>query len=415
MSDKALFDRLTGFVRDWYGTSDFVPLHAPVFEGHEKSCLEETIDSTFVSSVGAYVDRFERDMERYTGAGRAVATVNGTAALHTALILAGVRPGDLVLTQSLTFVATCNAISYCQARPVFIDVDPGRLSLSPQALESWLEAHARIHEGSPQTPPFCEHKESGQPVRACVPMHTFGHPADMERLMEICRRWHIFLIEDAAESLGSLYQDRHTGTFGQSGILSFNGNKIMTTGGGGMILTDEQAGSRAKHLTTTAKRAHPYEFHHDEIGYNYRMPNLNAALGCAQLEQLDHFVRQKRELAFAYRDFFKDTSLQWVCEPADSRSNFWLNAVICEDRQQRDALLQATNEAGIMTRPVWQLMHTLPLFADALRDGQEQARWLADRLVNLPSSVRPRNRDKDPSGTGTEAGAGQKLEKGKHA
>ena len=242
-------------------------------------------------------------------------------------------------------------------------------------------------------------------------MHTFGHPADLERLVEICRRWHVLLVEDAAESLGSFYMDRHTGTFGQSGILSFNGNKIMTTGGGGMILTDTQTASRAKHLTTTAKRAHPYEFYHDETGYNYRMPNLNAALGCAQLEQLDHFVRQKRELAFAYRNFFKDTSLQWVHEPADSRSNFWLNAVICEDRRQRDALLQATNGDGIMTRPVWQLMHTLPLFADALRDGQEQARWLADRLVNLPSSVRPRNRDQDPDGDGT----GTEQEKGRHA
>lgn len=379
-----MFDTLVDFIRDQYRTTEFIPLHAPVFSGNERKYVLDTIDSTFVSSVGAFVDQFERDMESYTGSARAVATVNGTAALHVALQLAGVRRDDLVLTQALTFVATCNAIAYCGAEPVFVDVDRHTLGLSPTALDAWLTEHARLDDDG-----VCRTRADGKPIRACLPMHTFGHPADLDALVEVCRRWHVALVEDAAESLGSLYKGRHTGTFGMLGTLSFNGNKILTTGGGGMILTDVETGARAKFLTTTAKRPHPYEFVHDEIGYNYRLPNLNAALGCAQLEQLDTFVQAKRVLAERYRNFFAGSSLQFVTEPAGCRSNYWLNAVICADPGERDALLQATNERSVMTRPIWTLMTRLPAFLQCRRDDQVNAEWLEARIVNLPSSVLP--------------------------
>jgi aminotransferase in exopolysaccharide biosynthesis len=379
-----MFDRLIRFVREQYRSDDFIPLHAPVLTGHERAYVADTIDSTFVSSVGAYVDRFEREMAAYTGSPRAVATVNGTAALHIALKLAGVQAGELVITQPLTFVATCNAIAYCNAEPVFIDVDRHTLGLSPSAMEAWLLEHARIGDDG-----LCRTKSDGKVIRACVPMHTFGHPADLDGLVAVCERWHLCLVEDAAESLGSVYRGRHTGTFGTLGTLSFNGNKIITTGGGGMILANEVLGTRAKHLTTTAKQPHPYEYVHDEVGYNYRMPNLNAALGCAQLEQLETFVANKRELAARYADHFKDGDLQFVTEPADCRSNYWLNAVICESQAQRDALLKATNDKGVMTRPIWALMNHLAMYAHCRRGELTNAEWLEARVVNLPSSVLP--------------------------
>lgn len=379
-----MLDSLIRFVRDQYRTDEFIPLHAPVFAGLERNYVSDTIDSTFVSSVGAYVDRFERDMGAYTGSPRAVATVNGTAALHIALQLVGVKSGDLVITQPLTFVATCNAIAYCGAEPVFVDVDRHTLGLSPAALEVWLDDNAWIDDEG-----VCRTSDTNQVVRACLPMHTFGHPADLDGLLEVCSRWKLALVEDAAESLGSFYKGRHTGTFGVVGTLSFNGNKIITTGGGGMILAGESLGNRAKHITTTAKQPHPYEYVHDEIGYNYRLPNLNAALGCAQLEQLEAFIANKRTLAARYADHFSGTELQFVTEPVDCRSNYWLNAIICDSREQRDILLKATNEKGVMTRPIWALMNHLPIYSHCRKGDLAQAEWLEARVVNLPSSVLP--------------------------
>jgi aminotransferase in exopolysaccharide biosynthesis len=377
-----LSDQLIQFVRDYFATNEFIPLHAPVFPGREKEYMADTIESTFVSSVGAYVDRFEKDMTSYTGSSKAVATVNGTAALHISLKLAGVDSGDLVITQPLTFVATCNAIAYCNAEPVFIDVDRETLGLSAKALESWLEENAKL-----DTEGVCRTRADNKVVRACVPMHTFGHPADLDGLVSVTRRWNIALVEDAAESLGSFYKGRHTGTFGALGTLSFNGNKIMTTGGGGMILASETLAARAKHLTTTAKKPHTYEYIHDELGYNYRLPNLNAALGCAQLEQLEDFIDAKRALATAYRQLFLGTSYAFVEEPEDCRSNYWLNAVICEDKAHRDELLQTTNGQGVMTRPVWALMNHLPMYQSCRKGDLTNAEWLEARVVNLPSSV----------------------------
>jgi aminotransferase in exopolysaccharide biosynthesis len=378
-----MFDDLIRFIRDQYRSKDLIPLHTPVFIGRERDYVVETIESTFVSSVGAFVDRFERDLAEYTGSPRAIATVNGTAALHVALQLAGVKPGELVMTQSLTFVATCNAIAYCGAEPVFVDVDRHTLGLSPQALETWLEENARLDvEG------ICRTNDE-KIIRACVPMHTFGHPVELDALIDVCARWKLALVEDAAESLGSFYKGRHTGTFGQLGTLSFNGNKIITTGGGGMILAGEALGTHAKHLTTTAKIPHPYEYMHDEIGYNYRLPNLNAALGCAQLEQLEPFIRAKRAMAERYDEQLKDSDLQFVREPAECRSNYWLNAVICDNRQQRDALLKATNDQGVMTRPIWALMNHLQIYAHCRKGNLNNAEWLEARVVNLPSSILP--------------------------
>jgi len=379
-----MFDRLVSFVREQYATNEFIPLHAPVFHGRERELLVDTIDSTFVSSVGAYVDRFEKDTAAFTGSPRAVAVMNGTAALHIALVLAGVERDDLVVTQSLTFVATCNAIAYCGAEPLFIDVDRHTLGLSPGALDAWLEEHALMDDDG-----VCRTRDDARRIRACLPMHTFGHPVDLDALVAVCDRWRLVLVEDAAESLGSYYKGRHTGNFGRIGVLSFNGNKIMTTGGGGMVLADEVIGKRAKHLTTTAKIPHPYEFFHDEVGYNYRMPNLNAALGCAQLEQLPAFLASKRALAERYIAFFAGTDLQPIVEPEHCRSNYWLNGVVCESPAQREALLKATNDAGVMTRPIWALMNRLPLYANAPRGPLDNAEWLEARVVNLPSSVTP--------------------------
>lgn len=379
-----MFDALVRFVREQYRTKEFIPLHAPIFQGQESGYVQETITSTFVSSVGAFVDRFERDTATYTGAARAVATVNGTAALHAALLLAGTQRGDLVITQALTFIATCNAIAYCGAEPVFIDVDRHTLGMSPAALQAWLEDNARLDaEGT------CREKSGDRRITACVPMHTFGHPVDLDGLLAVCERWNLPIVEDAAESLGSLYRGKHTGTFGLLGTLSFNGNKIITTGGGGMILTNEELGIRAKHLTTTAKRPHPFEYVHDELGFNYRLPNLNAALGCAQLEQLETFISSKRELARRYAEHLSGSDLEFVREPEHCRSNYWLNAVICLSRTQRDNLLEASNRGGVMSRPIWQLMCDLLPYAHCRHDGLEQSRWLAERIVNLPSSVLP--------------------------
>ena len=378
------YKEITDFIHQLYGTEDFVPLSVPRFIGNEKKYLEECIDSTFVSSVGPFVDRFEEEMARYTGAARAVVCVNGTNALHMALMLAGVERGDEVLTQSLTFIATCNAISYIGAHPVFIDVDRETLGLSPDALSKWLEKYATIAFGT------CRNRRTGRRIKACVPMHTFGHPARITEIAAICGKWGIELVEDAAESIGSRFQSRHTGTFGLVGALSCNGNKTLTTGGGGMLLfNDPELGAHAKHLTTQAKVPHRWEFRHDEVGYNYRMPNINAALGCAQLENLDTLIASKREVAAAYARFFDGSDgPAFVHEPEGCFSNYWLNAVLLPSREERDAFLEYSNDHGVMTRPVWELMTDLPMFEGCERDKQENTCWLADRIVNLPSSPR---------------------------
>lgn len=381
MSD---FAPLLQFIRQAHNApKDFVPLHAPVFSGNERDYVLDTIDSTFVSSVGAYVTQFEEQLKELTGAAYAIATVNGTAALHAALHLAGVTPDDLVLTQTLSFAATANAIAYCGADPVFLDVDEDTLGLSPDAVRRFLEASCELRDG------ICHESISERRITACVPMHTFGLPCRLDELVAICDEWHIPLVEDAAESLGSLYKDRHTGTSGLLGILSFNGNKIVTTGGGGAILTNNpELGARAKHITTTAKKPHRWEYEHDELGFNYRMPNLNAALGCAQLERLSEYVRDKRELAKLYRDFISETPYTFISEPKGTQSNYWLNAILLRDAKERDAFLTESNDAGIMTRPVWGLLHRLPMYNHCMHDDLKIASDLEKRLVNIPSSVR---------------------------
>ena len=378
------FKIVTDFIHDLYGAQDFVPLAVPVFIGNEKKYLNECIDSTFVSSVGKFVDRFEEDMANYTRCKRAVVCVSGTNALHMSLMLAGVERGDEVLTQALTFIATCNALSYIGAHPVFIDVDMDTMGLSPKAVREWLAKNAELKEGR------CFNKHTGRCVKACVPMHTFGHPVHMDELIEVCNEYHIELVEDAAESIGSLYKGKHTGTFGKIGALSFNGNKTITTGGGGMLLfNDEDLGAFAKHLTTQAKIPHRWEFRHDHIGYNYRMPNINAALGCAQLEHIEEYVASKRETAKAYDTFFKDIpDIDFFVEPKDTRSNYWLSAVILKDREAQQAFLQYTNDNGVMTRPIWELMTRLPMFEHCEHDDLVNTVWFADRVVNIPSSVR---------------------------
>ena len=360
-------------------------LHEPRFRGNEWVYLKECLDSTFVSSVGKFVDQFEADLAAYTGAKRAVAVVNGTAALQVALRLAGVEPGDEVLLPALTFIATANAVAYCNATPHFVDSEARSLGMDAVALRAHLRAHTEQRAG------LCIHRNTGKVIRAMVPMHTFGHPVDIDALLAVAHDHGLQLVEDAAESLGSTVGGRHTGTFGQTGTLSFNGNKTITTGGGGAILTNDLAlGARAKHLTTTAKQPHRWAFNHDELGYNYRMPNLNAALGCAQLEQLPQFLAEKRRLHERYRTRFASVAgVQLVAEPVGCHSNFWLQALLLDEAQadQRDAILSATNAAGQMTRPVWTLMHRLPPYANAPRAPLPMAESLERRLINIPSSA----------------------------
>lgn len=379
-----MYSQVTDFVHQLFGTEETVPLHAPLFIGNEKKYLNECIDTTFVSSVGKFVDRFEEAMAAYTGAKKAVVCVSGTNALHMAMMLVGVERDDEVLTQALTFIATCNAISYIGAHPVFIDVDMDTLGLSPKAVKVWLENNAELKNG------VCYNKKTGRRVKACIPMHTFGHPVKIDELVQICDEWHLELVEDAAESIGSLYKGQHTGTFGKVGAISFNGNKTITTGGGGMLLfQDEELGKLAKHLTTQAKVPHRWAFVHDHIGYNYRMPNINAALGCAQLENLDRYVENKRETARIYADFFKNIpDITFFTEPENCRSNYWLNVVMLKDKAAQEEFLEYTNDHGVMTRPVWELMNRLEMFKQCETDGLKNTEWLADRIVNIPSSVR---------------------------
>lgn len=377
-----MFEDTVKFIQDKFQTKGLIPLHEPVFQGEEKSFLNKTIDSTFVSNVGEYVDQFEDTLAKYTGSPSSIAVMNGTSALHLSLLLAKVQSTDYVITQALTFVATCNAISYCGAEPIFVDVEQNTLSLSPVALQNFLEDKAFVDDMG-----ICRFKENNRTIKACIPMHTFGHPADMDPIISVCKKWNLFLIEDAAESLGSMYKNKHTGTLGSLGALSFNGNKIITSGGGGAVLCNQDFYLKGKHLSTTAKQADNINFYHDQIGYNFRMPNINAALGCAQLLRLDYFINKKRKLADEYKKFFQGSSMQFFTEPENSRSNYWLNTIICEDQNHRNDFIEYTNSQKIMTRPAWTLMHKLPMYKDSITDSLENSIWLQERIVNLPSSA----------------------------
>ena len=380
-----MYKNIVSYIRDIYGVQqEFIPLHEPRFIGNEKKYVLDAIDSTFVSSIGSYVDKFESMMCDITGSKYAIAIVNGTNALHLSLLLADVKEGDEVLTQPLTFIATVNAISYCNATPHFVDVDKETLGLSPSKLENYLNDISLMRNGQ------CYNKKTGRRISACVPMHTFGLPLFIDKLVEVCSRYNIPVIEDAAESLGSYYKKKHTGTFGLLGVFSFNGNKIVTSGGGGAIITNnEDLAKKAKHLSTQSKIPHKWEFKHDEIGFNYRMPNLNAALACAQLEKLEFYIQNKRKLSDLYFGFFKNNNeIKLIREVKQSKSNYWLNSIILKDKKQRDNFLKFTNENGIMTRPIWNLMNKLDMFKKANCSDLKTAEWLEERVVSITSSVR---------------------------
>jgi aminotransferase in exopolysaccharide biosynthesis len=375
------YQKFTEFVHSIY-EGDFVPLHRPLFSEDEKRRVTECIDNNFVSSAGKEIEVFEGAIADFTGAKYAIATVNGTAALHVALHLAGVSAGSEVITQAVSFVATANAVSYCRAAPVFVDVDRDSMSMSPEALIAFLQSNVEMRHRQ------AFNKVSGARISACVPMHTFGHPARIDEIADICNSYNIALVEDCAESLGSYVGGRHTGLAGKFATFSFNGNKIITTGGGGIIVTDdEELAQRAKHITTTSKQPHAYEYFHDEVGFNYRMPNLNAAMGLAQIEKLDDFLTKKRIVAEGYRDFFASSPATFIWEREGTRANFWLNGVILEGLKARNAFLEYTNEAGVMTRPLWQLLNRLPMYEKCETDALTHSHYLAERLVNIPSSV----------------------------
>ena len=378
-----MFNDFIDFVKKIYGTKKEIPLHEPKFIGNEKKYLRDCIDTTFVSSVGKYVDKFEKKIAKYTGAKYAVATTNGTSALHVSLILAGVGQDDEVITQPLNFIASCNAISYCNAKPIFIDVDRDTMGLSPDALKLFLKNNTLIKNKK------CINKRTKKIIKACVPMHSYGHPCRIKEIKKILKKYYIFLIEDAAESLGSFYNNKHTGTFGELGVISFNGNKIITAGGGGCIITNNKVlAKKAKHITTTAKVTHKWDFNHDSVGYNYRMPNLNAALLVAQLENLNSFIKNKRILAKKYEVFFKKTNYNFFLESKNCQSNYWLNSIVLKNKKKRNQFLEKTNSKGVKTRPIWKLMSDLKMFKDCQIGSLKNAKYLQDRVVNIPSSVR---------------------------
>lgn len=377
------FNSVISFIKEQYKTDEYIPLHVPYFGGNEKKYLIDTIDSTFVSSVGAYVDRFESKMTEITATQKAVAVVNGTSGIQIALRLVGVKENDEVITQALTFVATANAIAYNNAHPIFLDVDLDTMGLSPKAVENFLLEFGDLREDG------CYNKTTGRKIAACLPMHTFGFPVHLDALVAVCSQWNIPIVEDAAESLGSEYKGKSTGSFGKLGVFSFNGNKIVTCGGGGAIVTNDVVlGEKGKYITTTAKIPHPYEYVHNELGYNFRMPNLNAALACAQLEQLDGFLENKRKLAKEYQSFFATNGIQFRSETPETKANYWLMSVELENKAERELFLSTTNTNAVMTRPIWQLMYRLPMYANCQRDEQFNAQFLEERIVNIPSSVR---------------------------
>jgi len=382
---NAKFTDIVSVIRKRYGHEGPIPLHAPFFGGNEKKYLEQCIDTTYVSSVGPFVNRFESMMADLTGSNFAVATVNGTSALHTALLIAGVNSNDEVISQALTFVATANAISYIGASPIFIDVDKFTLGMCPRALENYLRNETFMNSSEE-----CINKITGKRIRACVPMHTFGLVSDVESILEICNRYNIILVEDAAESIGSYLGSRHTGTFGHISAFSFNGNKTITSGGGGAIITNnEEWAKRAKHITTTAKAPHAWHFFHDEIGYNYRMPNINAAIAVAQLEQLSVIIENKRQTADFYKSEFAKNGIHFVEERLGTSSNYWLNTLLMNDKDERDAFLAFSNNEQVMTRPAWVLMNRLPAFQECQHDGLKTSLWLEERIINIPSSYIP--------------------------
>lgn len=386
---QSKFIEVANFIREKYNTPQgFIPLHEPRFNGNEKKYVNECIDTTFVSSVGKFVPQFEEMITEFTGAKHAIAAVNGTSALHIALLLSNVKPGDEVITQALTFIATANAISYTGAKPVFIDVDLDTMGLSPNALKIWLTNSTIQQFNNSTQKKETINKTTGSRIAACVPMHTFGHPCRIDEIIEICNEYDIAVVEDAAESLGSYFKGQHTGTFGKFGTLSFNGNKTITTGGGGMILTNnDELGKLAKHITTTAKIPHRWEFVHDMTGYNYRLTNIAAALGCAQMEQLLGFLEQKRKLANEYSSFFNEIGFHFLLEPKNCSSNYWLNALILHDKDEQNSFLEFMNDYKIMVRPIWQLMNRLEMYKNCQCDSLKNTEWLADRVVNIPSSV----------------------------
>ena len=376
------FQHIVTFIKDLY-KKDIIPLHEPRFIGNEKKYLAECVESTFVSYVGKFVTQFEESVQQFTGSKYAVATVNGTSALHIALSLAGVKKGDEVLAPALTFVGSINPISYLGAEPFFVDCEKETLGMCPVKLEEFLEKETTFGDG------VRINKKSGKRISACIVVHVFGHPAKVDKIKGVCDRYNIELVEDAAESLGGWYKSKHTGTFAKIGILSFNGNKIVTTGGGGMIITDDEDMAKlARHVTTTAKLPHKWEFIHDCVSYNYRMPNINAAIGVAQMECLDRFLQNKRELTNIYRNFFIKMDVPFFVEKENCRSNYWLNMLFLRDRQERDLFLDFTNSNGVMTRPSWRLMNKLPMFNDCGSTNLDNAEWVEERAVNIPSSVR---------------------------
>jgi perosamine synthetase len=377
------YSDVIGFIKNQFNNKAFIPLHKPCFLGNEKKYVADTIDSTFVSSVGSYVDKFELMMSSISGTNKSIAVVNGTSALQVALRLAGVNSGDEVITQALTFIATVNAVLYNGASPIFIDVDIDTMGLSPIAVEAFLDEYGELREG------ICYNKKTNRKIAACMPMHTFGFPVHLNELIKVCNKWNIPIVEDAAEAIGSEYQSKPMGSFGKLGVFSFNGNKIVTSGGGGAIVTNDiELGFKAKHLTTTAKVPHPYEYVHDEIGYNFRMPNLNAALACAQLEQLSSFIEIKRTLANEYNSYFGSNGINFRTELPQTKANYWLMCIELENKRERDTFLKETNEKGVMTRPIWQLIFKSPLYSGFQKDEQINAMYLEDRIVNIPSSVR---------------------------
>jgi perosamine synthetase len=375
------YRKIIDFIKGLY-KEEIVPLHEPIFVGNEEKYVLDTIRSSYVSSIGEYVNKVEKFMADFTGSKYAIATVNGTSALHIALLLSGVKENTEVITQPLTFVATCNAISYCGAYPTFVDVDNDTLGMSPESLESFLVENCLFKDDG------VYNKLTNRKITAIVPMHTFGHPCKIDKIIEIADRYNIPVVEDAAESLGSFYKGKHTGTFGKFGIISFNGNKIVTSGGGGVILTsDEVLAKKAKHLTTTAKVPHKWEYYHDEIGFNYRMPNLNAALLLAQLENLEKFLKIKRNLAMKYKEFFDWLGVEFFTEPEYATSNYWLNAIFLRNRKEKDEFLEFSHENGVLCRPAWVLMNKLPMYKDCFSYKLKNANKIEDKLVNIPSGV----------------------------
>jgi|TARA_B110000914_G_C15514720_1_gene472778 aminotransferase in exopolysaccharide biosynthesis len=374
--------KIVSFIRREFGFEDFIPLHTPTFIGNEKKYLEECINSTFVSSVGPFVDKFEVLMNQITQTKKTTAVVNGTAALQVALRLVGVKENNEVITQALTFVATANAIAYNNAHPIFIDVDRDTMGLSPNAVSDFLEEFGELREDG------CYNKKTGRRISACMPMHTFGFPVHLDELIKVCALWKIPIVEDAAESLGSEYKGKPTGSFGEVAAFSFNGNKIVTSGGGGAITTNSiYIGERAKFLTTTAKQPHSYEYIHNELGYNFRMPNLNAALACAQLEKLDLYLNKKRSLAKNYENFFYERGIKFRTESNNTKANYWLMAVELENSKERDLFLESTNSNNVMTRPIWKSMDSLTMYKHCQKDELLNTKFLEERIVNIPSSV----------------------------